>query len=150
MPERQENYAQDRTGDVHRQMDEVTSEDGMVQGEGLITLTSDDTPEVVYEVPEDATKVHIVKIEIVNRAGGTAEVLIEDSDLDDQGNIQTPTLPRTPSYPTSDGERLAVEFRGEEVREQAITAQATTTPVDVGVAVQVDHREYTEPASDNA
>jgi len=163
----QEEYEQDRLGNVYRKLDRVRAEDGYDTDNGITTVSSTagavDTKatatEIVYDLPDDVQQAHLVEIVINNSSSddsGTnlsVDYTMQDSTLDSNGNIDTTTKRSVTDTVASDS-RDKVEYTGREFSDGAIAIDVTTEApsagntatldIEVGVAVYADHLEEYE------
>jgi hypothetical protein len=163
----QEEYEQDRLGNVYRKLDRVRAEDGYSEDNGIITInttagavdTEATATEIVYDLPDDVQQAHLVEIVINNKSADdsgsdlSVDYTIQDSTLDSNGNIDT-TTKRSVTDTVGTGSRDEVEYTGREFSDGAIVIDAeseqpsagntATLEIEVGVSVYADHLEEYE------
>lgn len=144
MRESHEQYAQDYTGDVTREVDEILGLAGADERNGLHTTEAAGETEVVMEIPESANGVFVDKLQAFSSTA--AELTVKEAELDDDGVI-VGEWDRSVTFDLAGGETLDVDYSGGIFDSDAVAVETSEAGVEVSVGVYVDHREYDEPAS---
>lgn len=145
--DQQENFAQDRQGNVNRELDTIRAQGGMELDDGLVEIQGgqSDTPLVAMEIPDDARSVSLSEVHIHNNSPGPGVYTILSATLDSGGSI-VGTTERTVPVNVSSGSTRIFSYTGKEFNEDAIAVVGDTTGW-VGLGVYVDRPEEIEPDS---
>jgi hypothetical protein len=152
--EQNENFAQDRLGNVNRVLDDVraqagndASTDSNGNPEGLVDVAGGDTGSdlVVFAVPEGAASFNVEEISAYNSGGTEDTFQILEAELDDDGNI-TSTTARSVPFNVGAGISRTISYEGREFA--GAVAVNSNFEGTIGVGGKMDRPEELEPASE--
>lgn len=152
MKDQYERFAQDRLGNVERELDEVRAQDGMNDDNGRVVLAGGDTGDAitVYDIPDDAYAAHLQTLHVYNSTGSDAEVkLYEQADTSVTNTGDSGNILRSVTMPVNDGEFFELEYEGEEFDVDGIAIESDQGgDLEAAVSVLLDTKEYEESASE--
>lgn len=149
MRKEHEKYAQDRLGNVRRELDEVRALGGMYEGNGIVDVEEEDTEEelVIFELPEGAEGVYIEELHAHNSGTEQGSFQLHSATMDDEGEIEEVVARSVPIVVSGEITRT-VSYTGREFSKDAIVVTSEFEG-SVGVGGYVDMPEYVEPASEH-
>lgn len=144
--DQQENFSQDRQGNVNREIDTLRGQGGMESGDGIAEIAEGDqgTPIVAMEIPDDARSAMLSEVHVHNNSTGPGVYEVYSVTLDSGGAV-TRTR-RTVPVNVSAGNTRIFSYTGKEFTGEAIAVMGDSTGF-VGLGVYVDRPEEIEPDS---
>lgn len=152
MPNRNENYPQDRLGNTNRELDQLRSQEGMAgaddDDEGIVTIAAGDVDSdvIVYELPTHADQVILDLVHAHNSTDASGTFQLFSATLDSGGSVNATTRRSVPVN-VSDGVTRTIGYEGIPFSEDAIVVNSGFEG-DIGIAVLSDHDQSSEPASE--
>ena len=149
-----EEYQQDRYGNSNRKLDQLRGQEGMsganADNDGILDLAAGDvdTDQIVYEIPDHTDEALLDLIQAHNDSGAAGTFRILEATLDSDGNI-TGTTRRSVLINVADGATRVIGYEGDPFTEDAIVVNSSFEG-EFGIAVLSDHKEYNEPATEQA
>lgn len=154
--EQNENFSQDRLGNVNRELDDVRGQDGMdattTDGNpnGILEVTTGDddgaTDLIIMEIPDGASGFNLDEIHAFNSSSAEANFSIFTATLNDDGTIDTTTRRSVP-YNVAASTGRTISYVGKEFGDDAIVVQSNFTG-HIGLGGYMDRPEELEPASE--
>lgn len=146
--EGEEQYEQDRLGNVNRKLDPLRAQEGMVgedSEEGIAEITSADTGslQILYSFPTHVDQAIVTELHGTNTAATGGFYSLYELDLDGSGNIVGSTRRSVPIEIVSQATRIN-SYEGKPF-EKAIGVESGFAGY-VGVGMVVDHEESSEPS----
>lgn len=144
-----EKYAQDRLGNVRRDIDELRAAEGQAgldTGDGIVEVTSGETgtPVLAYSAPTHASQVILTGLDAFNSVGsGYNTVKVLEAELDSNGSI-TSTTQRSVPIQVGSGSTRTEDYEGLPFENHI--AVESEFEGQIGVSVISDHHEEDEPA----
>lgn len=146
--EQKENFAQDRLGNVNRELDPVRSISGMEEGDGLVAIAAGDVGSqvVMMEIPDDAAGFSLMEIHAYNSTTSAGTFQLHSATLDDTGTITSTTRRSVPFNVGSEVGRT-ISYSGKEFSEDAVVV-VSQFEGEVGIGGNMDRPEELEPATE--
>lgn len=142
----EEQYEQDRHGNVNRKLDRLRAQDGMdADGNGgLLEVAAGDvdTDLVLYELPESVDGVIATEVHAHNGGDSDGTFSLYSAELDGDGNITSTTRRSVPIEVVLSATRIH-SYEGKEFDADAIVVNSSFEG-HIGVGVVVDNKEETE------
>lgn len=144
----EEQFTQDRLGNVNRNLDPIRAIDGMEEGRGLteVLVGEEDTPLVLLEIPSGASGFHIEEVHGHNSSDGDGTFTLWSATLDDAGEIDQLTKRSVP-FNVGGGVTRTIPYSGKEFGEDAVVIQSGFEG-EIAVGGYMDHREEHEPSTE--
>lgn len=147
--DRQEQFEQDRLGNVRRKLDEYRAREGNVGGgtDGIVTIAAGDagTDVVVYDPPDHADETILLEVRVRDTSGGAITFTVQEAELNDDGTVAS-TTQRSITQDVAANDTTVLEYIGEPFTD-AVAVNASGA-CEAGVGVITDHEEASEPESE--
>lgn len=151
MPDRVENYQQDRLGNTRRELDQLRAQEGMAgsdsDDEGIQEVGTADTGSdlLVYSTPTHSDRVILDLVHAHNSAASEGTFQLFEASLNSSGSIVSTTRRSVPINVAA-GVTRAIGYEG--IPFENSIAVNSEFAGQVGVAVISDHDQSSEPESE--
>lgn len=144
----EEQFTQDRLGNVNRELDAIRALTGMEDGSGLETIAAGDTGTdvILMEIPEDASGFHLNELHAYNESTSDSTFQIFSATLDDTGAVDTTTA-RSVRLNVGAEVGRTISYSGKEFGEDAVVVVSQFAG-DIAIGGYMDRPEELEPSTE--
>lgn len=140
----EEQFEQDRLGNVNRKLDRFRAQEGMEDEDGIVEIGEDDVDEdvVLVEFPDHVDEAIVTELHSYNSTAEDGTYTLHEAELDDDGEI-TDTTQRSVRIEVAGEATRINSYEGKPFSGDAIAVNASFEG-DVGVGYVADHKQYNE------